>query len=77
MRGPSKKFDNWGNAMKRLQDKVCLVTGGANGLGNAIARRMTEEGASVLLFDKDPKGEKPPWTLVQILMQVPPIGSHS
>lgn len=58
MRGPSKKFDNWGNAMKRLQDKVCLVTGGANGLGNAIARRMTDEGASVLLLDKDPKGEK-------------------
>ena len=44
--------------MKRLQDKVCLITGGANGLGNAIARRMTEEGASVLLLDKDPQGEK-------------------
>lgn len=44
--------------MKRLQDKVCVITGGANGLGSAIARHMTEEGASVLLLDKDSRGEK-------------------
>jgi meso-butanediol dehydrogenase / (S,S)-butanediol dehydrogenase / diacetyl reductase len=37
--------------MPRLQDKVAMVTGGAQGLGEGIARRLAEEGASVVIAD--------------------------
>jgi glucose 1-dehydrogenase len=35
--------------MKGLQDKVALVTGGSSGIGQAIAVRLGEEGASVAI----------------------------
>ena len=37
--------------MDRLHDKVVIVTGGAPGLGEGIARRLAEEGASVVIAD--------------------------
>ena len=37
--------------MGRLQDKIILLTGGAMGLGKASARRLSEEGARVLITD--------------------------
>lgn len=37
--------------MQRLKHKVAVVTGAAMGLGQAIAARMAEEGASVALLD--------------------------
>ncbi len=37
--------------MHRLQDKLCLVTGAARGIGAAIARGFAAEGARVLLTD--------------------------
>jgi NAD(P)-dependent dehydrogenase (short-subunit alcohol dehydrogenase family) len=37
--------------MNRVQDKVCIVTGAALGIGRACALRLAEEGARVALFD--------------------------
>lgn len=39
--------------MPRLLDKTCVVTGAARGIGHAIARRFHEEGATVILTDRD------------------------
>ena len=36
----------------RVQGKVAIVTGAASGLGAASARRLAEEGASVMLTDR-------------------------
>jgi 3-oxoacyl-[acyl-carrier protein] reductase len=48
---------NKGNyKMGRVQDKVAVVTGAANGLGQAIAQRLAEEGARVVLGDMDASG---------------------
>jgi 3alpha(or 20beta)-hydroxysteroid dehydrogenase len=41
--------------MKRVQDKVCVVTGAARGLGLAAAEALLMEGAKVLLTDVDAK----------------------
>ncbi len=35
----------------RLKDQVAIVTGGARGVGEAIAKRLTDEGAKVLIGD--------------------------
>lgn len=37
----------------RFKGQVALVTGGADGLGKAIAQRLVAEGASVALFDQN------------------------
>jgi meso-butanediol dehydrogenase/(S,S)-butanediol dehydrogenase/diacetyl reductase len=39
--------------MQRLEDRVCVVTGGAGGIGAAIAARLCREGARVLVADLD------------------------
>ncbi|WP_029089429.1 SDR family NAD(P)-dependent oxidoreductase [Brevibacterium album] len=41
------------SALSRLHDKVALVSGAASGIGLATARRLTEEGACVVLADLD------------------------
>ena len=37
--------------MERIQDRVAIVTGAAQGLGEAFAQRLAEEGARVLAVD--------------------------
>jgi 3(or 17)beta-hydroxysteroid dehydrogenase len=37
--------------MGRVDGKIALVTGGANGIGQAVCRRLAEEGATVVIAD--------------------------
>jgi meso-butanediol dehydrogenase/(S,S)-butanediol dehydrogenase/diacetyl reductase len=39
--------------MRGLKDKHVLITGGAGGIGEATARRFLEEGAQVVVWDRD------------------------
>jgi NAD(P)-dependent dehydrogenase (short-subunit alcohol dehydrogenase family) len=40
-----------------LKEKVILVTGGANGMGEAHCRLLAERGATVVVADVNPRGE--------------------
>jgi pyridoxal 4-dehydrogenase len=42
--------------MGKLQDRVAIVTGGAQGIGKAIADKLSEEGASVVVADLNEQG---------------------
>lgn len=39
--------------LQRFEGKVVIVTGAASGIGEATARRFSDEGARVLLADRD------------------------
>ena len=42
--------------MGRVQDQVAIVTGAAKGLGEAISRRLAQEGAKLVIADIDKRG---------------------
>lgn len=42
--------------MQRLEGHVIIVTGAAGGIGEATARRLVDEGAAVVLADRDEQG---------------------
>jgi NAD(P)-dependent dehydrogenase (short-subunit alcohol dehydrogenase family) len=42
--------------MDRLRDRICIVTGAAQGIGKGIAKRFLEEGASVWAADINGEG---------------------
>jgi len=42
----------------RFKDKVCLVTGGASGIGKAICQRLAAEGGKVVVIDIQDSGQQ-------------------
>lgn len=45
--------------MKRLENKIAIVTGGAQGIGKATVEKFLDEGATVVIWDvDDSKGNK-------------------
>jgi NAD(P)-dependent dehydrogenase (short-subunit alcohol dehydrogenase family) len=47
-----------GNTHMNVKNKMILITGGAGGLGSAMARRLNENGAKVLVIDLEAAREK-------------------
>ena len=37
--------------MKDFQDKIAVITGGASGIGYAMAKRLADEGMKIVLAD--------------------------
>lgn len=53
-----ENFDSEKEASMRLQNKIAVITGGAQGIGAAISARFTEEGAKVVIADLNEEKSK-------------------
>src|SRR5665648_498811 len=51
--GPPRCRTDGHEKLNRFSSRVALVTGGANGIGAATARRFAQEGAAVVIADRD------------------------
>src|SRR5579862_4215234 len=54
---------------KRFMGKVAVVTGGAQGIGRAVARRLAREGAKVIVVDRNGEGAR------RVLVDLETLGS--
>jgi 3-oxoacyl-[acyl-carrier protein] reductase len=59
--------------MRRLQGRVCIVTGAAQGIGYATARRLLDDGATVAICDIRRESVD---TAVEALGQIGPTEGH-
>jgi len=55
----------WHRSMTRLANKILLITGAASGIGRATAIHFTQEGAKVLLLDRNADGLEEVGSLIQ------------
>ena len=53
-----EKLDPRAAGARRLQDKVCIVTGAGQGIGRAIARRLGQEGGKIVVADRIDEGAR-------------------
>lgn len=53
--------------IKKLEDKVIIITGGCNGVGRAAAETFAKEGAKVVIGDID---EKPSQTIIRTIKTI-------
>lgn len=56
MSEPGNVLDPRAAGAKRLAGKIAIVTGAGQGIGRATARRMAEEGAAVMVADRNRAG---------------------
>ena len=54
----TEKLDPRAAGERRLQDKVCIVTGAGQGIGRAIARRLGQEGGKIVVADRIDEGAR-------------------
>ena len=54
----TEKLDPRAAGARRLQGKVCIVTGAGQGIGRAVARRLGQEGGKIVVADRVDEGAR-------------------
>ena len=47
------KEESQANMSRKMRGKICLVTGGTNGIGRAAAQALAQMGASVVIVGRE------------------------